>query len=92
MSSTSNSINLIYIRAAIEAKTGQTLPLEQIRKMLVEEGLITPSQARHHAKIFRGYHEYYDTCSREDATDDGFEQQEEYEVVRSWEESGPEPL
>jgi len=54
------SINLIYIRAAVEAATGQRLKLDEIRTLLVEEGLITAAQAKKHAQIFRGYSEYYD--------------------------------
>jgi hypothetical protein len=54
------SINLIYIRAAVEAATGQRLKLEEIRDLLVEEGLITAAQAKKHAQLFRGYSEYYD--------------------------------
>jgi len=56
----SNGINLIYIRAAIEANTGVKLSLEEVRQYLIEEKLITPSQARNHAQIFRGYSEFYD--------------------------------
>lgn len=56
----SNAINLVYIRAAIEHATGQRLPLEQIRTLLVEEGLITPSQAKKYAQPFRGYAEFYE--------------------------------
>lgn len=56
----SQAINLIYIRAAIEANTGFKLPLEQVRELLVEEKLITREQAKNHAQIFRGYHEFYD--------------------------------
>jgi len=56
----SQAINLIYIRAAIEANTGVKLTLEQVKDYLVQEKLITPYQARHHAQIFRGYAEYYD--------------------------------
>jgi hypothetical protein len=52
-------INLIYIRAAIEANTGQRLSLERVRQLLVEEGLITPSQARDHAQIFTGYGDFF---------------------------------
>lgn len=58
---TSYSINLHYIRAAIEANTGVRLTLERTRELLVEEGLITKAQARKHAKIFRGYSEYFDS-------------------------------
>ena len=57
----SQSINLIYIRAAIEANTGVVLSLEEVRKLLIEEGLITESQARKYAQIFRGYGEFYDS-------------------------------
>jgi len=53
-------INLLYIRAAIEANCGVRLPLEQIRKLLVEEGIITPAQAKEHAEPFRGYGEFYE--------------------------------
>lgn len=56
----SQAINLIYIRAAIEGSTGIRLPLETVRRLLVEEGLITPGQARHHAQIFRGYSEFFE--------------------------------
>jgi len=56
----SQAINLIYIRAAIEANTGYRLPLERVRELLVEEGLITPYQAKHHAQIFRGYAEFFE--------------------------------
>jgi hypothetical protein len=56
----SNGINLIYIRAAIEANTGVKLSLEEVRQYLIEEKLITPYQAKHHAQIFRGYSEFYD--------------------------------
>lgn len=58
---TSYSINLHYIRAAIEANTGIRLSLERTRDLLVEEGLITKAQARKYAKIFRGYSEYFDS-------------------------------
>ena len=56
----SQAINLIYIRAAIEANTGQRLSLEKVRQLLIEEGLITREQAQKHAQIFRGYHEFYE--------------------------------
>jgi len=60
MSYPKNSINLIYIRAAIEAATGVRLTLPEVRRYLLEEGLITPTQARKEATIFRGYSEFYD--------------------------------
>ena len=53
------TINLIYIRAAIEANTGVRLSLERTREYLVEEGLITQRQADEEAGIFRGYTEFY---------------------------------
>ena len=53
------TINLIYIRAAIEANTGVRLSLERTREYLVEEGLITQRQADEEAGIFRGYNEIY---------------------------------
>jgi len=53
-------VNLHYIRAAIEANTGVTgLSLEQVRDYLVEEGLLTPAQAKKHAHIFTGYGEFF---------------------------------
>ena len=60
LTSPTNSINLIYIRAAIEAATGVSLKLEEVRQYLLEEGLITPKQAKKEATIFRGYGEFYD--------------------------------
>ena len=53
-------INLIYIRAAIRERTGQVLPLDTVRNLLVEEGLITPAQARDKNLIFKGYADYFD--------------------------------
>lgn len=60
MSLPKNSINLVYIRAAIEAATGVLLKLEDVRRYLLEEGLITEEEARKEATIFRGYSEFYD--------------------------------
>lgn len=65
----SQSINLVYIRAAIEANTGVSLSLEEVRELLVEEGLITRSQATKYAQIFRGYGEFYDTDDYSVSTD-----------------------
>lgn len=69
MSSPKNTINLIYIRAAIEAATGVRLGLKDVRRYLLEEGLITPGQAADEATIFRGYKEFYD-CDMTDNRDD----------------------
>ncbi len=55
-----NEINLVYIRAAIEVATGERLKLKDVRRYLLEEGLITPAQARKEASLFRGYGEFYD--------------------------------
>jgi hypothetical protein len=60
LASNQSAINLVYIRAAIEAATGVRLSLEKTRQYLVEEGLITPYQAKHDATIFRGYSEFFD--------------------------------
>ena len=60
LTSQPNSITLIYIKAAIEAATGVSLSLEKVRQYLLEEGLITPQQAKKEATIFRGYSEFYD--------------------------------
>jgi len=57
--SRTQAINLIYIRAAIEANTGVRLSLEDVRRYLIEEGLITKTQAKKHATIFKGYQDYY---------------------------------
>ena len=54
-------INLIYIRAAIRERTGQELPIEEVLRLLVEEGLVTKAQARNRDLIFRGYAEYFET-------------------------------
>jgi len=54
-------INLIYIRAAIREKTGQVLKLEEVRDLLLEEGLITRKQAADGNLIFRGYDDFFET-------------------------------
>lgn len=54
-------VNLLLIRAAIQERTGKVLPLERIRDLLFEEGLISKSQARDPDLIFRGYAEYFET-------------------------------
>jgi len=53
-------INLHLIRAAIEAATGQRLPLETIRTLLVEEGLITQRQADEDAKTIFSYDQLFE--------------------------------
>jgi len=52
-------INLVYIRAAIEANTGIRLSLPKVRQYLLEEGLITKRQAEDDARIFTGYGDLY---------------------------------
>lgn len=49
-------INLVYIRAAIEANTGIRLSLEETREYLLEEGLIS---RKDDAVIFTGYGDLY---------------------------------
>jgi len=53
-------VNLIYIRAAIEARTGIRLSLKEVRRYLVEEKLLTPAQARRFAQVFVGYQDFYE--------------------------------
>jgi hypothetical protein len=64
------SINLHYIRAAIEANTGQRLSLERVRELLVEEGLITKQQAARNAQTFTGYGDFFDDTSTSRQKDD----------------------
>lgn len=45
-------INIIYIRAAIEAATGIRVSLEDTRQLLLEEGLITRKQ--YHNNCYMG--------------------------------------
>ncbi len=54
-----NQINLHYIRAAIKANTGKDLSFPEIKKYLVEEGLITKAQANR-IKILKNYNEYHE--------------------------------
>lgn len=54
-------MNLLYIRAAIEQATGVTLDQEDILSLLVEEGLLTRTQASNPDLIFRGYAEFFET-------------------------------
>ena len=65
-------INLYYIRAAIEANTGKTLSFQEIRNLLVEEGLVTERQLKRFSQDFRGYDEFYDNspATREIPTDE----------------------
>jgi hypothetical protein len=71
---TCDLINLIYIRAAIRANTGIDLPIPKVLQYLVEEGLVTPAQAKDPDLIFRGYSEYFDYDSADISDDevDGF--------------------
>tara|TARA_R110001592_G_scaffold329186_2_gene610902 strand:- start:306 stop:563 length:258 start_codon:yes stop_codon:yes gene_type:complete len=61
------SFNLYYIRAAIQERTGQVLKFDRIRKLLVEEGLISKQELERNplSKEFEGYGRYYATedCS-----------------------------
>jgi hypothetical protein len=49
--------NLHYIRAAILQHTGVSLTLKQVSKYLIEEGLLTESQAK--ALVFDNYDSLY---------------------------------
>lgn len=49
-----------YVRAAVEDATGIRLSLEDTRRYLVEEGLITQAEADKYAKIFVGYAEFFE--------------------------------
>lgn len=51
------SVNINYIRAAIEEATGVRLTLEQTLEYLLDEEMITPSKAKN--MIFPGYNSYY---------------------------------
>jgi len=55
------SLNLYYIRAAIEDRTGQRLSFAKIRQLLVEEQLITQKELDDNpmAHEFAGYGRYY---------------------------------
>lgn len=54
-------LNLYYIRAAIEQRTGQRLTFDKIRQLLVEEKLITKKEldANPMAHEFTGYGRYF---------------------------------
>lgn len=73
------SINLHYIRAAIEANTGVRLKLDRVRELLVEEGLITPIQAERNAQTFTGYSDFFDDLTESNKKQD---QGEIKEIVR----------
>tara|TARA_B100000035_G_scaffold68160_1_gene55711 strand:- start:20205 stop:20462 length:258 start_codon:yes stop_codon:yes gene_type:complete len=68
----SRYINLHYIRAAIEANTGQTLSFKEIRELLIEEGLVTERQLKYFSQDFRGYGEFYEDvpATREVSSDE----------------------
>jgi hypothetical protein len=51
-------VNLHYIRAAIEEKTGRKLSLKRVRQLLVEENLITKKQSENIQPF--NYREYYE--------------------------------
>lgn len=61
------AFNLYYIRAAIQERTGQVLKFDHIKRLLVEEGLISLSEIEKNplAKEFDGYGRYFATedCS-----------------------------
>lgn len=67
------SFNLYYIRAAIQARTGQVLKFSKIRQLLLEEGLVSQQELDQNpmAKEFDGYGRYFATedCSVTDPPD-----------------------
>lgn len=74
-------VNLHYIRAAIEENTGvYGLSLEQVREYLIEEGLLTRSEAMVRAHIFNGYDEFFQIIDEAENV-----VQEEWETLPSWE-------
>lgn len=54
-------MNLLYIRAAIREATGVVLTQEQVLAYLVEEGLVTATEAQDESLIFKGYDEYFNS-------------------------------
>jgi len=75
-------VNLHYIRAAIEANTGVTgLSLEQVRDYLVEEGLLTPAQAKKYAHIFTGYSEFFHMIDHMEAVVESTDEESELETL-----------
>ena len=52
-------VNLIYVRAAVEAATGIEVPLDKLKQYLVQEGLITAYDARHKCPVFSGYGPFF---------------------------------
>lgn len=69
-------INLYYIRAAVEANTGQRVSFPTLRRLLVEEGLITREQAEEDAADFRGYGEFFETESFDRHMESRFDEEE----------------
>jgi hypothetical protein len=61
------TFNLYYIRAAIQARTGQILTFRRIRQLLLEEGLISKPELTRNplAYEFDGYGRFFATeeCS-----------------------------
>lgn len=61
------AFNLYYIRAAIQERTGRVLEFDHIKRLLLEEGLISQRELDGNplAKEFDGYGRYFATedCS-----------------------------
>ena len=57
----SMAFNLYYIRAAIQQRTGRVLTFKHIRRLLVEEGLISQKELNSNplAKEFEGYGRFF---------------------------------
>ena len=72
-------INLHYIRAAIKANTGVDVEFDELKKLLVEEKLITQAQANR-LKILKNYNEYYEDYTSSPSISKGYSTSEgEYE-------------
>jgi|TARA_R110002153_G_scaffold7834_1_gene34825 hypothetical protein len=57
----SMAFNLYYIRAAIQQRTGRVLTFNHIRRLLVEEGLVSNQELNSNplAKEFEGYGRFF---------------------------------
>lgn len=69
------SINIYYIRAAIQEKTGIRLDLPDLRRILVQEGMITRAKAKN--IIFRGYGDFFDKIDIVERVEEDYSLEEE---------------
>lgn len=54
--------NIYYIKAAILENTGVDVPVEEVKQLLIEEGLLNRHDAE--AMIFSGYNNLYPSSSK----------------------------